>query len=235
MDRLALTRAASAYSIPWNQNKTGGKCRNSRSELRSDGWLKRAPPKSEAGIRGDGCRPRFRVYTKLELEAQFERQNTRPSVTGVLPGGCIGVGAGGGIESERTADAAEFRMVENAESLHPEFEHTLLTADGNRLRERGVEVDPPRTVHDVGTGVSDGADGRYCKRRWIEGQFAIGQRRIGGNIGEGVAHHVDTGTLIGGSGDILAVRRAETRGEGAAAVGGGNTRDLPVIRDCAEV
>src|ERR1035437_3203026 len=33
MDRLALTRAASAYSIPWNQNKTGGKCRNSRDRL----------------------------------------------------------------------------------------------------------------------------------------------------------------------------------------------------------
>jgi hypothetical protein len=28
-----LTRAASAYSIPWNQNKTGGKCRNSRYRL----------------------------------------------------------------------------------------------------------------------------------------------------------------------------------------------------------
>src|ERR1035441_5901548 len=32
MDRLALTRAASAYSIPWNQNKTGGKCRNSSDQ-----------------------------------------------------------------------------------------------------------------------------------------------------------------------------------------------------------
>src|ERR1035438_7852017 len=174
------------------------------------------------------------LYVKLELEAQFERQNTRPPVTGVLSGVCRGVRAGGGIESERRAEAAELGVVEDVERFDPEFEQTLLTADGNRFRERRIEVDPPRTVHDVGAGVSDGADGRQRERRGIEGQFAIGQGRIGGNIGEGVAHHVDAGTLIGGSRNILAICRSETRGERAAAVGGGDTRYLPVIGEGAE-
>src|ERR1700722_3936263 len=95
-----------------------------------------------------------------ELEPQFKGQNTRSSVTGVLPGIGSSIGAPGKrrIERERRGYAARLGMVEDVERLHPQLELTLLADYWNRSGKRCVEVDPPRAVQYACStaGVADG-------------------------------------------------------------------------------